>query len=346
MATAAGLDIVKGPMGWGEDVYSIDQLLATEKRHFAALQDAVPDAFYTRAARELPEALRKKWEDFQLAEGREKGSNDLTLLTKFAFGKRYYWLPQDIGSCVWSNTFRPYVWRMIAEICLNGDAEEFFGRDEFSVDSIAPHAITYGFARQIANMRGGDGLYRGPMTEALLKIGVVLCSNPELRKLMDSLGETSAESYPEPRSTRVYKAIGDWKYNDELRPHATCKLLESPVFKSVDEILAAADALKPGFVCSGIAITTKGRSVDGWPIHVQNTRDSWAHNMHLGGSRVDSRGNKYIRVGTESWYRRGDDPEKYSFNVPVEEVARWFARDMVDCGCIGEIDGLKSQIAA
>ena len=162
MSDASYPPIVPGPMGFEthEPNASIAQRILTSKRMQHVFANENPICYRQRDTRVVPPGLAKRWDDFQVSKGRAKGSNDLTLMIQFVFGQPYLFLPQDIGSCVFSNTFRPWIERMAWEIAMLGDAEAYTGITQFGVRSIAPHCVTYGLAREIANMRGGDGLYK------------------------------------------------------------------------------------------------------------------------------------------------------------------------------------------
>lgn len=335
---------MRGPTGWVvPDATTLEQMQYGERKYFDKAVADNPIAYRMRAEKDwVSPELKDKWEKFQLDHGRFAGSCDMSLLPLFVFGKPMPFLPQDIGSCVYSNTFRRFVERMLYECCLRGDPEELAGLKEFGPQSIAPFCVTYGFARQRANMKGGDGLYCRPMQESLVKDGVVLCSTPKLRELLANANATSDEDYPEPRSTSLYRKIGDWAWNDALRPYTTCRLLESVNVTSMDLLETNLRQYKPCFVCSMIAIKKIGTHKDGFAIHAQNTGDAWAHNMGINGLRVASDGKIFVKVSNTSWLRDRSNPEAYEYNVPIEEVARWFSRGLVEVASIGEIDGIPS----
>lgn len=340
----SGIDHPLGLMGWGDTKLSHEVNAGMEYLMFRIAEKDNPVAYRERAPRQpLPEMLQK-WNDFQLSKGREAGSVDMTLLTEFVFGKKFYWFPQDTGSCVFSNTFRAWVARMCAEIVINGDAEEYFGTDELGYHSVAPHMISYGFARQRANMRSGDGLYCEPLIESFMKDGVVSCATPKLKETMDMAGARRPEDYPEPRDVNIIRRLQNWEFNDRLRPYADFRLLESTLNKSGDDLDRAAKAFKPSMNCSGIAIKIKGKHPDGFTIHTQDTSTSWGHNMSWQGIRVAKNGDVFDILSNESWIQRGSsNPEKYIYHIERSESDRWMKRDSVTSMTIGEIDGPKSS---
>jgi hypothetical protein len=248
-----------------------------------------------------------------------------------------------VHNCVWSNTFRRWFERMCVEIALLGEPEEYIGKLQFGPQSIAPFCINYGFARQRANMKGGDGLYCKPMSESLVKDGVVFCSTPKLRELMNAAGATRDTDYPEPQSERLYRRIGDWAWNNDLRPYTACRVLESTPVTSIEQHNRNVEQLKPMFQCSMIAIRRIGQHPDGFAIHARDTNNEWAHNMGWAGVRIASDGQRFHRLCNTSWLQDGStDVEKYIYNIPEKELEEWYRRGRVDTSSIGDIDGVKS----
>lgn len=333
-----------GPMGWVvPDAKTIIEMLDKEKRFFNRIVSESTAFYEPRPMRTISPEILTRWNAFQESKGRFAGSNDFSLLDEFVFGETLTWLPQLIGSCVWSNTFRRWIERAIAEIGLYGQGEEWIGSSEFSVASLAPFCVSYGFAREIANMRGGDGLYCSPMQKSLVQDGVVLCSTPILKELMAAAGANRDQDYPEVRSTSLYRKIGDWSWNEKLRPYAGCKLLESPKVTTYDQFCKLEDEFKPCFQCSGLAIKIAGQHPDGFTYHTQNKQDSWAHNMGLGGRRVTSKGDVFHRVDNTSWlYPEESNRDAYVYWIEAKEVKKWFDEGTIDVGAIGEIEGIQS----
>ena len=328
-----------GNLGWAP-TEPVDQALAREKAGMERLAADMPVAFAACEATPLVPEIAKKWEEFQLSKGRHAGSCDMTLLEDFAFGRNFAWLPQGIGSCVISNTFRQWAKRVIFQVTLAGQSGEYLGREEFGPQSIAPYAPwSYGMARKRANMRGGDGLYCEPMGASLLKDGVLPCHSPKLLALLKSLGADSDKDFPEPQSNALYRAFGDWKYLDELSVDACCRLLDTDEVTSADQYLDFARAYKPAFQCSGIAIKKVGTHMDGFAIHAQDQGNSWAHNMGLAGFFVASDDEIFIRLSNESW---GDE---IVYNIPIDELSRWYSRKLTSTMTIGEIGLQKSTPA-
>jgi hypothetical protein len=262
----------------------------------------------------------------------------MTLLVEWIFGERWVFLPQDIGSCVFSNTFRPWISRMCWEIVLLGDLEKWTGTGQFGINSIAPHCVQYGFAREIANMRGGDGLYCAPMIKSLQR-GIVTCSTPKVKELHDQNGASGDTNYPEPRSAALYRKIGDWAWNTALRPYVQCALRESVEVTNPDQHQIQDAQSKPMIICSGLAFKKIGRHKDGFDIHGIDPANSWSHNMAFEGYRLSSDKNRFTRLHTMSWVRPGEDPERQCFNLPPEELAKVYRQD-VDVASLGEIEGM------
>lgn len=333
-----------GPMGFEthETNATIKEKIYTSKKMQDEFASDNPIVYRQRDAKVVPPALLKRWQDFQMSKGRYPGSHDLTLIVEFLFGSPWIFLPQDIGSCVWSNTFRPWIERMCWEIAMLGDPEAYIGKDQFGIQTIAPHCVTYGIAREIANMRGGDGLYKAPMIKAL-QSGVVLCSTPKVKELHSSVNAMGDTNFPEPRSSSLYRKIGDWAWNAALKPFLTCALRESVDITTVDQHYANSDQCKPIIQCSGLAFKKIGVHKDGFDIHGIDDKNSWAHNMDYPGHRITSDGDRFTRLTTRSWTQPGDNPERHCFNIPDSEMQKIYKRD-VDCATLGEIEGLPVSL--
>ena len=338
--STADMPIQEGPMG-----FEIPTINATTKEkiyHSKAEQDKFakesPKVFEQREAVAVPPELAKAWDLFQQSKGRAPGSNDLTLIVEFVFKMQFKWFPQDIGSCVWSNTFRPWVERMCWEICLRGDPEAYTGSGELGITSIAPHCVQYGFAREIARMRSGDGLYKAPMIKSLTQ-GVVLCNTPKVKELLEANSAGSPENYPEPRSAALYRKIGNWAWNAELQPYRTCVLKESVDVTSVDQHRLQENQNKPMIICSSLAYKKIGTHKDGFAIHGIDRGNRWDHNMDFSGFRLSKDGDRFTRLTTRSWNQRTGDYETYCFNISDTELAKIYKED-VDVASIGEIEGL------
>lgn len=307
---------IRNLTGWGEEGEDEQTKLDRESRMGDALRTDMPCATRSHTARKPNESMFAKFNEFQESKGRYPGSMDWSLLDEFMLGKPLVWLPQIIGSCVMSNTFRAYVLRQMYEIILLGDPEEYLGRSEFTPDSFSFYAPwSYGMARRRANMRGGDGLYCAPMAESLLKDGVLPCSTPSLVSLLERLNVAGDRDYPEPQGSggaRVYRQFGNWQYLDELKPYADFPVLESTEVTSASQLWDLLGDGKPTFVCSGEAVHKIGTHSDGFPIHAKNPRASWSHNMAYHGRFLSSDGERWFRHSNESWgpqhiYNRGFD---------------------------------------
>lgn len=307
--------------GWTNGDMSEKQAFAMENLELDRLEDDMPVAFRKREAKEPIPAIWEKWVEFQKSKGRSEGSNDLSIIDEFMFGKDFAWKPQIIGSCVMSNTFREYVARMMYEIGLLGVAEEYIGLNEFGPDNFSFYCPwSYGMARRRANMRGGDGLYCAPMAESLLKDGVLPCSTPKLLELTRRLGVNGDTDYPEPQSKRVYRAFGNWQYLDELKPYSAYPVEESVRVNNVDQLWDLLGEGKPAFVCSMEAIRKVSEHKDGFPIHARNPYNRWAHNMGVIGRILASDSRRFFVWNNTSWgrnhvYIREADEVQSSFNA-------------------------------
>lgn len=334
MSNEIDISLVRGEMGWGPDKsLSIDTRHYIEEKIFDKNASDFPVAYKIRDKEVSSEFINNKFREYMNSKGYGKDSADMTLLDEFVFKKRFAWLPQKTGSCVISNTFRPWVRRAIFEIAIKGDAEEYFGKDEFGIKNISFYApFSYGCGRRRGNLKGGDGSWCEVQYESLIKDGVIMCNSSNLLELLKRLNSTSNVDFPEPQDNNVYRRFQNWEFLDELLPYADFRLLESPKVNDIDTHLKLSRQYKPASVCSGIAIHKIGKHKDGFDIHAQNPRDSWAHNMSFQGHFESSDGKIYIRLSNESW---GKD---VIYNIPVEEVARWYNNRSITVQAIGEID--------
>lgn len=320
-------------MGWGEDdTTPVQNKLDYEAKLFDKFSSDMPVAYKLRNS-EVPSQFTDKFSTFIESKGFSKGSTPLTLIDEFVFKKRFHWLPQKTGSCVISNTFRPWVRRAIYEIVIKGDPEEYFGTEEYGTKCISFYApFSYGCGRRRGNMRGGDGSYCGVQYDSLVKDGVIMCNNSKLLEILKGLNSVDPEDFPEPQSNSVYRRFQNWEYLDTLLPFADWRLLEAPKVTSIDILEQTLKQFKPSSVCSGIAIRKIGSHKDGFDIHSQNPMDSWAHNMSFQGLRVSSDNKVFVILSNESWGKN------VIYNIPIEEVSRWFSRRSVTVQAIGEID--------
>ncbi|WP_372897345.1 hypothetical protein [Stieleria sp.] len=327
--------------GWTDGESTTEsELIAKENRTIDAIQAEQPAVFQTRITDEMSPEMLAKWTEFQLSKGRHRGSNDLSLIDEFVHGKPLLWLPQIIGSCVMSNTFRIWVARLMYQIVLLGKSQEYLGRNEFGSSNYSFYGPwSYGHARKKANMRRGDGLYCAPMAWSLMQ-GVISCSTPALMRILSDADLDNANDFPEPQGrdgAALYRAFGNWAHVDELEPYKDFAVLESPSVKSADQLWDLLLAGKPSFVCSGEAIHKVGEHPDGFPIHARNPRDSWSHNMAFIGAFVASDGERFIRESNESW------GEKHIYNRRFAEVESSFRAGRLTVQAIGEIAGLSSS---
>ena len=338
-----GADEVEPPAHWAELTGWTDgkaderDAIDTELRTFADIEAEAPYRFTRQVAREIPAAMLAKWNEFQLSKGRYAGSADWSLIDEFVTGEPLVWLPQIIGSCVMSNTLRPWVARLMYQIVLLGDAFEYLGRNEFGPNNYSLYGpYTYGVARRKANMRGGDGLYCGPMAWALGQ-GVLSCSTPKLIEIVKGRGYAGDHDFPEPQSKTLYRDFGNWKYLDTLKPYADFRCEETPTVKSADELWSYLQDGKPAFVCSMEAINKIGTHPDGFAIHARNPRDRWAHNMSFQGCFVASDGERFFRESNESW------GGKHIYNRRFAEVEKAFNGGGLTVAAIGQIEGPPSN---
>lgn len=309
-----------------------------EKRSIAALAEDMP--LLVRDVQDAPDdpTMRKAWDDFQASKGRFPGSNDLTLLDEFVFKKTFLYLPQLIGSCVVSNTFRAWVLRLMYQIVVRGEPMEYLGRDEFGPNSMAFYApVSYGLMRRRGGLRGGDGGFCAPMGESLSKDGVLMCNTPRLLEILKGLGADRPNDFPEPQSNGVYRSFGNGAYLDELKPYMDFPLRECPEITSEDQAWELAGAGKPSFWCSNIAIKKVGTHPDGFAIHADDPGNSWAHNMSKHGRMIASDGAGFYRWSNESW------GVTHVYNIARATVKKWIQSGRISAMAIGQIEGPKSS---
>lgn len=259
-----------------------------------------------------------------------------------------------VHNCVWSNTFRVLVMKMIVDVIFKQDPEEYFGTSEYGAMSIAPHAITYGLARQRANMKGADGLYCAPMGDTLTsgEGGLLMCSTPKLREVMAAAGANRDIDYPEPRNLALYRRIGDWHFNDALRPYCGHRVTDMAPITNIDDHKKFSEDMRVAFQCSSIAIRARGRHADGFTIHELDPSNSWPHNMGWAGHNIASTGEWFARLVNLSWLQNqsttpethiftknwSDELEKYCYNIPFSHLKTWYDRKLVDTLSVGDID--------
>lgn len=336
--TDIDISLVRGPMGWGTDpTMPIDLRHEHESRVFDRLASDMPVAYRMRSYTEPTNPMMNRLRKLHDEAGYGSDSFDLTLMDYLVYGKRLGWLPQKTGSCVISNSLRPWVRRALWEVVVKGDAEELIGRNEFTPNNLSFYApFSYGCGRRRGNLKGGterdDGSFCESQFESFIKDGVVLCNNGKLLEILSKLESTKDQDFPEPQNNAVYRRFQNWEFLDTLLPFADFRLLESPKVNDIDTHIQLAKQWKPMSVCSSVAIQRIGKHKDGFDIHAQNPRDSWAHCMSFQGFFTASDGKVYVRLSNESW------GANIIYNIPVEEVSRWYSRRMLTSQAIGEID--------
>lgn len=324
--------------GWGNPSWSLKDNMLQEQFHKDQLYNEMPHVFTMGDQLEPLPLLMEAWNAFQKSKGRYPDSADWTLLDEFALNLQLRWLPQLIGSCCLSNTFRGWVVRLTYQIALLGEPMQYLGKNEFGSSNFAPYApYNYGAARKRAKMRGGDGLYCSAVQESLIKDQVIACNTPKLLEILAKLRANSDKDFPEPQSESVYRSFGDWNYIEDLRLYADYGLDECPDITSAEQLDDAMTLCKPTIQCSGIAIRKIGEHKDGFAIHGLDPSNTWSHNMCHHGRLVASDGDRFFRLSNESW------PNNPVYNIPFDEVNRWFKKDLLSCGSIGRIRGPKSS---
>lgn len=323
--------------GWTDGTVNFEQAHLIEERGREQLYNEMPAACEFGEQYPVLDDVYQAWVAFQKSKGREEGSQDWTLLDEFLYQKVLIWLPQIIGSCVVSNSFRGWQIKLGYQIAFQGMPFEHLGRNEFGPNNYGFYGPwTYGAARKIAGMRGGDGLYCEALQKSFLKDGVLSCNTPALLEICKKLKVDKEKDFPEPQSASVYRSFGSWNYVEELRPYADYTLRECPTVKDVETLDKVLDYAGCTFFCSMIAVKKVGTHKDGFAIHARNSGDSWAHNMCFHGKFYASDKRKYYRFSNESW------GAEHLYNVPEEEVATWFRTQRPSAASIGIINGPKS----
>lgn len=320
--------------GWTDGKYEASQAILKELSDRAKLEDDLPVFCRTQAPAEPSKEIMERFSSFQESKGRGRDGRDWSLLDQFMLGKELIFLPQIIGSCVASNTGRPWTIRFLYQIGILGEGIEFLGKNEFGPDNFCFYMpFNYGAGRKRGNMRSGDGMWCELMQQSLLKDGVIACNTPKLLDITKSLGVNREKDYPEPQNERVYRDFGNWKYIEDLRPYADYTLEECPFVTTADQLWDLCEHCKLPFVCSGIAIHKVGDHKDGFAIHAQNQRDQWMHNMYCAGRWTASDGERFFRWGNDSW------GPQHMYNIRFTEVDRWYKRKLLTSAAIGRIRG-------
>lgn len=319
--------------GWGEQTQTESELFALEQTTYEQAVARQPSLFTGKEEREWEPTLYGKFQEFMKSKGYDEGSFDMTLIDEFLFGRRMHWLPQDTGSCTISNTFRPWIRRVLAELMFKGQLEEPTGSTEFGPTSISFYApLSYGIARQLGGLKGGDGGFCEETIKSLM-MGVVLCNNGKLLEILNSLNAASEKDFPEPRSASVYRRFQNWTYNDVLKPFLTCPLVESEKITSPDALRERAKKLKPAIQCSSVAIK-KGGEFKGLTFYVRDPNNSWAHNMSWQGFII-WQGRMFDLLSNESW------GPNIIYPIPTESTEDIFRRN-VTVQTLGELDLVNS----
>lgn len=323
--------------GWTDGTLSETEARKREQYGQERLENDMPVAMRGNTPPEPLKDVVAKFDEFQASKGRAPGSKDWSLLDEFVFSMVLLWLPQLIGSCVLSNTFRGWVSKLLWQITFLGMPFELLGRNQFTPNNLSFYVpFNYGAARRRANMRGGDGLFCEPMVETFLKDGVISCSTPKLLEILNRTGNNKERDFPEPQSTAFYREWGNWKYLDEVKQYADFTIKDFPYTTSADMLKDRLDYCGMSPICSMIAIRKVGTHRDGFAIHARNPNDQWAHNMCFHGYFFASDGQLFFRFSNESW------GETHIYNVPFEEVDDWFKRRNVTCASMGLINGPMS----
>lgn len=326
-------------LGWGTEQHTENTRQAIEASQFEQAFNATPELFRQRAAITLEPRIEAKWQKYQAERGYEEGSADLSLFGAFMFGSRYHWKPQKTGSCTISNTFRCWYRRALYEIAAKGQLERLLGTTEYGTTSVSFYApISYGIAREIGNLRGGDGGFCSSTIRSLQK-GVVACNNGKLLELLHKLGADNDKDFPEPQNNAVYRKFQDWTYNDEFEPFLEHPLVESVKCTNTAQLVENLKQYKPAIICSMVAVKKAG-DYQGLSYFRVNRNDKWAHNMCWCGY-IKWHGREFLLLSNESWR------DNLIYPIPIEEVDEVvFPKYRPEVSTLGEIDLSDAQMAA
>jgi hypothetical protein len=123
---SSGLEHAIGPQGWGDGTLTEAEMIRYEAEYHERAAADMPIAYRSRPTTNsvLP-GVQRRWSEAMERKGMRADSMCLNTLEEITWGRKFAWLPQDIGSCVASNTFRVWVQRAIAQIAARGDGEEY-----------------------------------------------------------------------------------------------------------------------------------------------------------------------------------------------------------------------------
>ena len=321
-----------GPMGWGTDNLTENELFTEEARAFDQLAALVPYQLMRQAAKQvvnqdLLNTVHRMIKD----DGWDEGFT-FRHLFKAIMQESPDWKAQLIGSCVASGDMRTTSYRMLSEVFLLNDPENLPGIDIEGRDSLAFFApYSYRAGRREAGINGmSDGSLCLPHIKGKMKYGHLPCSVTRLR----------SDTFPEPQNTRTYKQWGSDNrlMNTFLEEAGRFKLLESePVRTPEDTFELITEHFKPMNICSMWAFRSvrklDGRDTNGRNVYLwSRSRERWAHNMSVVGV-LKLKGIWYAVI-ENSWanFHNGNQ----IFLVEFDEFARWLQQ--AECQSVGEMD--------
>ena len=316
--------------GWGEKTDTEAGRLYHEATALESAMARMPSKFTPRARREFDPVLKAKFDDFQATKGYSPGSVDMTLMDEFVLGRRLHFKPQRTGSCTISNTFRMWTRKVLAEVILRGQLEEPLGTTEYGPTSFAFYApLSYGIARQMGNLRRGDGGFCEETIESLM-LGVLPCNNGNLLELLTQLGANADTDFPEPQNNDVYRKFQNWTYNERFKPFLKNPLIESIPINNTDLLVETLEQFKPVPIASMLAVKKLGTH-QGLSFFGIDRNNSWAHLMCWAGT-INWHGRKFVLLSNESWQAN------LIYPIPIDEVSKIFSSYRPSCLSLGEID--------
>ncbi len=328
-----------GEMGWGVKEETLDAKHRVEASLKDQLEDDAPFFASRHAAKTLNEDNWKLVEAIQQQNNIESGFV-ASYLDKVLFNALLKWVAQIIGSCVASGWLRVVTRRMMTEVYLFDEPEEFFGTQLTTANNIAPYGpYAYRAGRKIAGINGrGDGSYCSAHTEGAMRYGILPCNAPGL----------TSDAFPEPQNSNTYRnwGAGDTFLNQFMAEAQKTKLLESARIKEVDVLIETLqDEKKPCMICSGWAfrpdyVHSSWKFEDGNPVYIyrRDTGNSWAHNMSIIGYAKLHNGEEYFFI-ENSWgmnaHKNGD-----FFVIPRSVMEAWIR--VAEVMSVGDVDMTNS----
>lgn len=319
----------KQKFGWGLPDSTATALQGAENKKLDQLASIAPRFFQRRAAKPVNAEMLAAIKELQTKDGVTSGFF-FRYVEAAIFKKPLDWVAQPIGSCVTSGFMRTFGVRSLVESFLLDQADAILGEDIISRNNLTffgPDAYRGG--RRLIPINGGrpdgsdDGSLCLPQIEFAMKHGLLPCSTPGLE----------SDSFPEPKSTALYRAWGaDDRLISKFLDSPRVQLLESePVrnFEAYSQLVR--EHYKPVNICSDwafkatrdVAYTDAKGPVYYW---TRDTSNVWHHNMSGYGcgdtfSEVKNQWDEYHQ-GRDFFILRNEEMDRYlrSQNTVAQSV--------------------------